>query len=151
MSDTVSVVKANAVAEQTFLARADDGLLLMTEELPIRLAHRVKDLDELPLGLSDMPSIKKVKNWYAQSFEVSGQCARMAAFTNVARRNSSTSLNPNSLPIYGKPLRKHRKTRNPFRKLCQILAYLRTCKSSIEKSRLRSDQLQTAGTMRIRN
>jgi len=41
------------------------------EELPIRLAHRVKDLDELPLGLHDMPSIKKVKNWYAQSFEVS--------------------------------------------------------------------------------
>jgi pyruvate dehydrogenase kinase 2/3/4 len=41
------------------------------EELPIRLAHRVKDLDELPLGLHDMPSIRKVKNWYAQSFEVS--------------------------------------------------------------------------------
>lgn len=42
-----------------------------TEELPIRLAHRVKDLDELPLGLHEMPSIKKVKNWYAQSFDVS--------------------------------------------------------------------------------
>ncbi|KAI8882532.1 hypothetical protein K501DRAFT_221069, partial [Backusella circina FSU 941] len=39
------------------------------EELPIRLAHRVKELDELPSGLCDMPSIIKVKNWYAQSFE----------------------------------------------------------------------------------
>ncbi|KAF8998341.1 alpha-ketoacid dehydrogenase kinase [Hymenopellis radicata] len=39
------------------------------EELPVRLAHRVKELDELPHSLSDMPSIKKVKNWYAQSFE----------------------------------------------------------------------------------
>lgn len=40
------------------------------EELPVRLAHRVKELDELPHNLSAMPSIKKVKNWYAQSFEV---------------------------------------------------------------------------------
>ncbi|KAG9304378.1 hypothetical protein G9A89_019940 [Geosiphon pyriformis] len=41
----------------------------LAEELPIRLAHRVKELDELPYNLSDMPSIIKVKNWYAQSFE----------------------------------------------------------------------------------
>ncbi|KAI8880344.1 alpha-ketoacid dehydrogenase kinase [Backusella circina FSU 941] len=39
------------------------------EELPIRLAHRVKELDELPRNLSKMPSIIKVKNWYAQSFQ----------------------------------------------------------------------------------
>ena len=43
---------------------------LPTEELPVRLAHRVKELDELPHNLSSMPSIRKVKNWYAQSFEV---------------------------------------------------------------------------------
>lgn len=41
-----------------------------SEELPVRLAHRVKELDELPHNLSGMPSIKKVKHWYAQSFEV---------------------------------------------------------------------------------
>ncbi|PFH49429.1 hypothetical protein AMATHDRAFT_76216 [Amanita thiersii Skay4041] len=41
----------------------------LSEELPVRLAHRVKELDELPHNLSHMPSIKKVKNWYAQSFE----------------------------------------------------------------------------------
>ncbi|KAJ5739508.1 hypothetical protein N7533_012292 [Penicillium manginii] len=41
----------------------------LSEELPIRLAHRVQDLGELPDGLSDMPSIKKVQDWYAQSFE----------------------------------------------------------------------------------
>ena len=40
------------------------------EELPVRLAHRVKELDELPHNLSAMPSINKVKDWYAQSFEV---------------------------------------------------------------------------------
>jgi pyruvate dehydrogenase kinase 2/3/4 len=40
------------------------------EELPVRLAHRAKELDELPHNLSSMLSIQKVKNWYAQSFEV---------------------------------------------------------------------------------
>lgn len=40
-----------------------------TEELPIRLAHRVKELEELPRNLSKMPSIIKVKNWYAKSFQ----------------------------------------------------------------------------------
>lgn len=39
------------------------------EELPIRLAHRVKELEELPHHLSEMPSIIKVKNWYAESFK----------------------------------------------------------------------------------
>ncbi|EJU02100.1 alpha-ketoacid dehydrogenase kinase N-terminal domain-containing protein [Dacryopinax primogenitus] len=41
----------------------------LSEELPVRLAHRVKELEALPEGLSEMPSIVKVKNWYAQSFE----------------------------------------------------------------------------------
>ncbi|MBW0472685.1 hypothetical protein O181_012400 [Austropuccinia psidii MF-1] len=39
------------------------------EELPIRLAHRVKELNELPNRLNEMPSILKVRDWYAQSFE----------------------------------------------------------------------------------
>ena len=46
--------------------------IIFTEELPVRLAHRVKELDELPHNLSAMPSINKVKDWYAQSFEVRG-------------------------------------------------------------------------------
>lgn len=41
------------------------------EELPVRLAHRVKELDELPHRLNEMPHIVRVKEWYAQSFEVS--------------------------------------------------------------------------------
>ena len=43
----------------------------LAEELPVRLAHRVKELDELPENLNQMPSIKRVKEWYAQSFDVS--------------------------------------------------------------------------------
>lgn len=42
----------------------------LAEELPIRLAHRVEELETLPDGLNEMPSVKKVKDWYAQSFEV---------------------------------------------------------------------------------
>ena len=42
----------------------------LSEELPIRLAHRVKELNQLPDGLNEMPSIQKVANWYMQSFEV---------------------------------------------------------------------------------
>ncbi|KAJ8146643.1 hypothetical protein OY671_000310 [Metschnikowia pulcherrima] len=41
----------------------------IVEELPIRLALKVRDLENAPLGLSKMPSTVKVKNWYAQSFE----------------------------------------------------------------------------------
>jgi pyruvate dehydrogenase kinase 2/3/4 len=43
----------------------------LSEELPIRLAHRVQELSHLPDGLNEMPSIQKVQDWYAQSFEVS--------------------------------------------------------------------------------
>jgi pyruvate dehydrogenase kinase 2/3/4 len=49
----------------------------MVDELPVRLAHRVKDLDHLPDKLHEMPSIEKVKNWYAQSFEVDTLFARL--------------------------------------------------------------------------
>ncbi|GME70382.1 unnamed protein product [Ambrosiozyma monospora] len=38
-------------------------------ELPIRLSHRVKELEELPYGLNDDPAIKLVRDWYAMSFE----------------------------------------------------------------------------------
>ncbi|KAK4061038.1 hypothetical protein Trihar35433_9963 [Trichoderma harzianum] len=49
----------------------------LAEELPIRLAHRVEELETLPDGLNDMPSVKKVKDWYAQSFELSIDIAKL--------------------------------------------------------------------------
>lgn len=57
-----------------FGGNPSDGTLFraaqfIVEELPIRLAHRVKDLEALPNGLSEMPSIQRVRDWYAQSFE----------------------------------------------------------------------------------
>ncbi|KAI4152292.1 MAG: hypothetical protein LQ340_002986 [Diploschistes diacapsis] len=41
----------------------------LSEELPIRLAHRVQELTHLPDRLNEMPSIMRVQDWYAQSFE----------------------------------------------------------------------------------
>ncbi|CDK28279.1 unnamed protein product [Kuraishia capsulata CBS 1993] len=41
----------------------------VVEELPIRLAHRVKELEELPNDLNKVESIQLVRDWYAQSFE----------------------------------------------------------------------------------
>lgn len=63
----------------------------LMEELPVRLAHRVKELDELPHNLSDMPSIKKVKNWYAQSFEVSLILWSAGACVGLCIRGSNDS------------------------------------------------------------
>ena len=47
----------------------------LSEELPVRLAHRVEELGNLPDGLNDMSSIKKVRDWYAQSFEEITPCS----------------------------------------------------------------------------
>ena len=37
-------------------------------ELPVRLAHRANELRDLPHGLSEMPSIMQVQQWYEDSF-----------------------------------------------------------------------------------
>ncbi|TFK46737.1 mitochondrial pyruvate dehydrogenase [Heliocybe sulcata] len=57
-----------------FGSNPNQGTLLrasqfLAEELPVRLAHRIAELDALPHNLSSMSSINKVKNWYGQSFE----------------------------------------------------------------------------------
>lgn len=38
-------------------------------ELPIRLSHRVKELETLPNGLANEPAIQTVRDWYAKSYE----------------------------------------------------------------------------------
>ncbi|KAG8846605.1 hypothetical protein FRB96_001949 [Tulasnella sp. 330] len=45
------------------------GSQFLAAELPIRLAQRVKELDQLPPNPSLLPSINVIKNWYAQTFE----------------------------------------------------------------------------------
>jgi len=41
----------------------------LRRELPVRLAHRVVELENLPLNLNNMPSILKVRKWYIDSFQ----------------------------------------------------------------------------------
>ena len=64
----------------------------LAEELPIRLAHRVQELENLPDGLNEMPSVRKVKDWYAQSFEVRNinQATVNPAISNLSTAESVT-------------------------------------------------------------
>lgn len=58
----------------------------LAEELPIRLAHRVQELETLPDGLGEMPSVKRVQDWYAQSFEEITQLPRPELPRDVRER-----------------------------------------------------------------
>jgi len=54
--------------DRRMFAQKELGMFLK-REMPVRFAHRARDLSMLPYGLSDMPSIQSVKTWYEQSFE----------------------------------------------------------------------------------
>lgn len=45
------------------------ALQFICQELPIRLAKKVKDLENAPFGLNEMPLTLKVRDWYAQLFD----------------------------------------------------------------------------------
>lgn len=50
------------------------GLMFMAScfllnELPIRLAHRIKELESLPRGLNKIEEVITVRDWYTQSFQ----------------------------------------------------------------------------------
>lgn len=72
--------------------------LARAEELPIRLAHRVKELDQLPHNLSHMPSIKKVKDWYAQSFEVQHILSPGLRYTHTTNASGTGQFPANQPP-----------------------------------------------------
>ena len=39
------------------------------KELPVRLAHRVAELENLPFGLSSKVQVQTVRDWYVESFD----------------------------------------------------------------------------------
>lgn len=65
--------------------------VFLKRELPIRFAHRILELDALPHKLCDMPSIRRVSQWYKTSFrEIVAfpqphDAASEAAFTSLLR------------------------------------------------------------------
>lgn len=61
----------------------------LSEELPIRLAHRVQELNDLPDGLNEMPSICRVRDWYAQSFEVGPASNRWPSDCEVTAKRAT--------------------------------------------------------------
>lgn len=42
--------------------------MFLPPQLPIRLAHRITELEALPYGLSDTAGVKRCRDWYVQSF-----------------------------------------------------------------------------------
>jgi pyruvate dehydrogenase kinase 2/3/4 len=54
-------------------------------ELPIRVAHMAKELEKLPGSLSDMPSVRRVHNWYLQSFADLRACPYPKTGEDLAR------------------------------------------------------------------
>lgn len=58
-------------------------------ELPIRLAHRVCDLEQLPHGLNEMQSVKQVKDWYIKSFE---EISNFEKITSLPQERKFTEL-----------------------------------------------------------
>lgn len=69
----------------------------IVEELPIRLAKKVKDLENAPLGLNEMPSTIQVKNWYAQSFQELTELHKPKISDELAKLLSK-GANKHSLP-----------------------------------------------------
>ncbi|TPX35265.1 hypothetical protein SmJEL517_g02219 [Synchytrium microbalum] len=41
----------------------------LSDEIPIRLAHRYVELGNLPYGIGELDVVKKIRNWYAESFK----------------------------------------------------------------------------------
>lgn len=59
----------------------------LRKDLPIRLAHRILDLDQVP-SMRDMPSVQKVKNVYIESFQA------LTSFPKFALPIERSSLQP---------------------------------------------------------
>ena len=68
----------------------------LSEELPIRLAHRVNELCNLPDGLGEMPSIQRVADWYAQSFEEITTLSRPSLSSDTRERLTKPAKNGRS-------------------------------------------------------
>lgn len=91
-------------------AREPDDVLLLAakflkRELPIRLAHRIVELENLPHGMAAVPSIKTVADWYRQSYAVRwhGHSSDIAYLTiescrklQILSRCSPPKMRPNS-------------------------------------------------------
>lgn len=94
----------------------------IVEELPIRLAIKVKNLENSPHGLNKMPSTMKVRDWYAQSFQeltelpkpqISSELAEMLnshqADTELHQVNEATTMSP----ILQEDMKSVEETHNP--------------------------------------
>ena len=64
----------------------------LSQQLPIRLAKRVMELDSLPYGLSQTPAVQTVKGWYKLSFKSATH------YSQQHEQNGTSHLPPHSPP-----------------------------------------------------
>ena len=62
------------------------------KELPVRLAHRVAELENLPFGLSSKEQVLTVRDWYVESF------AELRKFPDIKVGSNVQVVPPRSKP-----------------------------------------------------
>ena len=55
------------------------------KELPVRLAHRVAELENLPLGLSSKEQVRAVRDWYVESYDELKSFPKIESMEDEAR------------------------------------------------------------------
>ena len=61
------------------------------KELPVRLAHRVAELENLPHGLSTKDPVRKVRDWYVSSFRDLRTFSGVKDSQDEVRRGTATA------------------------------------------------------------
>lgn len=85
------------------------------KELPVRLAHRVAELENLPFGLSEKRQVQTVRDWYVESFrELRGfrevrNATEEEAFTRLIKAIMTARRNTCGLLSLSLPLKKKKK------------------------------------------
>lgn len=108
--EVVDDIFANALKKQTgvslkymldFGSKPIERQLILSaqflhNELPVRLAHRVAELENLPYGLSAKPHVLKVRDWYVESFK------ELRSFPKVRDANDEVSFTKLLKHIYSR-------------------------------------------------
>ncbi|KAI8873453.1 pyruvate dehydrogenase kinase [Ramicandelaber brevisporus] len=89
------LVRFGAKPSQATLLQATRFL---AEELPIRYAHRVAELEQLPPVLAQCPSVDKVRGWYLQSFKELTDFPKLSVPDALRKAKANVSRFPAAQP-----------------------------------------------------
>ena len=73
--------------------KPQNKIIFLREDLKSRFAEQITKIDNLPYGLSMMPSIQTINKWYLQSFkDISNNSLKQDTLENIYNRHSSTLI-----------------------------------------------------------